>query len=297
MLFRSLGLKITHASVFIGVGQDNGAGQVGFTVADGTLDLAVFKTHEAAPRVYTGLQASLGQAALPGVQGVQLIATHLSVKVNQVRAPTAGATPLDWRQAGGLADALNVSRVAPQLDSSDRVEVGGSVVFSIAETVFGSATALVTRTGDVSGVDDPDDAGTVRLKGDLLAVHLSNASVFVGSGAHLDLNSAVVTLPDPGNRSVVGFRLDNATLDLGVFYARESSPDGVQDYVPLDQARKYTGIEAGLGVAALQGVSGIQLKTGSLTLIVNTTSVPNGKLIDWTVSSLDRKSTRLNSSH
>src|SRR5690348_9005819 len=154
----------------------------------------------------------------------------------------------------------------------------GEEALSVANVVFASATINVSRYAGVAGVDDPDDTLAKKLKGDLLAVSISHATLFIGNGASLDLSTGVVTLPDINDTTAVGFRVSNGSLNLGIFTASASSTDGTAPYTALAAVRKYTGLEAGLGVAALQGVSAVQLIATDLIFKQNTSSVVNGGL-------------------
>src|SRR4029078_5070564 len=79
--------------------------------------------------------------------------------------------------------------------------------------------------------------------------------------------------------TAVGFRVSDGSLNLGIFTASASSTDGTAPYTALPAVRKYTGLEAGLGVAALQGVSAVQLIATDLIFKQNTSSVVNGGLV------------------
>ena len=151
---------------------------------------------------------------------------------------------LDWTQS-------SVSSAGVVLKATDPTfRIGGSVGLSIADVVFGSANINLSLTS-VSGVDDPSIDGTIaRLRGSLLAVNISGASLFIGSGASLneDSNSVdfgKVALPPSNDSRAVGFSVSGGSLDLGIFTAREAAADG-QTYQTLGTARKYTGLELSL---------------------------------------------------
>src|SRR5204863_535202 len=106
-------------------------------------------------RKYTGLEASLGKAQFQGVDALKLISTNLVFKQN--KSSVVNGAVLNWT-ASELASA-NVN-----LGPTDPVfQIGGTVGLSVADVVYASATINVTRNL-VSGVDDPDDAGTKGLK-------------------------------------------------------------------------------------------------------------------------------------
>ena len=107
---------------------------------------------------------------------------------------------LNWKASPLIAANVNIN---PGTDSV--FEIGGSVGLSVADVVFASATINVSRYADVTGVDDPDDAGSKKLKGDLLLVSITDATLFVGNGASLNTDSTSldygkVTLPLPMTR-------------------------------------------------------------------------------------------------
>ncbi|MFM8877970.1 MAG: hypothetical protein ACKOKG_02370, partial [Verrucomicrobiota bacterium] len=161
---------------------------------------------------------------------------------------------------------------------------GGNAGLSIDVVVFGSATVDVSRSV-VSGVDDPDDAGTRKLQGDLLGVSISNARIFIGSGARLDADATsttfgTVALPASDDPRAVGFSVDGVSLDLGIFTARDSSPDGAT-YTALETYRKYTGLEGAVGRGQLQGVDAVKIIGKDLVLNLNQTSVVGGGVLDW----------------
>ena len=302
-----LGISITGATLFIGTGatlnedstsdtfgqvglpETNDPNAVGFSVNGGSLKLGIFTAREAAAngstyttlasvRKYTGLSGALGKAQLQGVDAVKLIGTGLVFQLN--RSSVSGGAVLDWTQSA-------VGSAGVTLGSSDPTfRIGGSVGLSMADVVFGSATVAISRT-HVSGVDDPDAADpVVQLKGDLLSISITQAKLFIGSGASLneDLNSGdfgKVAEPAANDPKAVGFSVTGGSLDLGIFTAREILTSGTT-YTTLPSVRKYTGLEGALGKAQLQGVDVVQMIGTSLVLQLNKTSVATGLVLDWT---------------
>ncbi|MFM7162803.1 MAG: hypothetical protein ACKO3P_20830, partial [Planctomycetaceae bacterium] len=290
-------LAVTNLTVFVGSGaalnQTNGTvtvpasndpAAVGFSLTGGSLKWALFTARASASggaytdlssaRTYTGVSASLGKAQLQGVDSVKLIVTQLSVELNRV---SGGTGALNWSQA-----ALSEAQL-PLTASSPSLAIRGSAGFSIAEVVYGSATISVSQS-EVTGVDNPlSSVPSDTLAGNLLAVSLSNAQLFVGSGATLNINSAdtafgTVSLPLANDARAVGFGISNGALKLAVF----TTGSGVS-------AMRYTGVKASLGVARLQGVSAVEMVATNFSVQVNRVSV-GSTLLDWTQGQNDAAS-------
>ena len=164
---------------------------------------------------------------MQGVSAVQLIATDLIFKQNTtsvVNDPnTPGATEgklLNW-----TASQLSAAGVDIDPATDPVFQIGGSVGLSVADVVFASATINVSRYADVTGVDDPDDAGTKVLKGDLLVVSITDATLFIGNGGSLNTDKTSadygkVSLPASTDTTAVGFFVEeDGSLDLGIFTA------------------------------------------------------------------------------
>ncbi|NBP24433.1 MAG: hypothetical protein EBU81_07770, partial [Proteobacteria bacterium] len=273
---------------------------MGFSVKGGSLKLGIFTARESMAstatvytplvdhRKFTALDGALGKAQLQGVDAVKLIGTSLVLQIN--RSSVASGGVLDWRQSSLSAAALSLSPSDPTF------RIGGSVGLSIADLVYGSATISVSRSL-VTGVTVTETSGVSTLKGDLFAIAIYQAKLFIGSGASLDTNSSStgfgsVTLPASNDAQAVGFSVSAGTLDLGVFTARESLGSG-GDYAGLTTVRKYTGLQASLGKAQLQGVDAVKLIGTSLVLQLNRTSVTNGSVLDWTQTPVSSAAVRL----
>jgi hypothetical protein len=143
----------------------------------------------------------------------------------------------------------------------------------------------------VSGVDDPDVEGTVaRLQGDLLSIAITEAALFIGSGATLNevagsAGYGTVALPESNDPKAVGFSVSGGSLQLGIFTARDQAITGTT-YTALTSTRKYTAVQGALGKAQLQGVDAVKLIGTSLVLQINRSSVASGGVLDWRQSSL-----------
>jgi hypothetical protein len=286
-LFVGSGATLDMTTGAVALPSSNDPKAVGFSVSNGALDLGIFSARSGTTdgtnyvvlnqvRKYTGFEGSLGRAQLQGVDAVQLIGTSMVLQLN--RTSVSGGRVLNWSLPE--VTSANVA-LGP---NSPTFRIGGSAGLSIAGVVFGSATVDVSRSV-VSGVDDPDDAGTRKLQGDLLGVSISNATLFIGSGARLDLDATSatfgsVTLPASDDPRAVGFSVAGGSLDLGIFTARDSSPDGVA-YTALDTYRKYTGLEGAMGRGQLQGVDAVKIIGKDLVLKLNQTTVSGGAVLDW----------------
>ena len=256
---------------------------VGFGITGGALDIGVLRVQNGGQmQRFVGVEATLGRAQLFGVPSVQAVATNL--QVNLKHGPKGLGAAMDWRQAGLSAAGVDLDATSPEW------RMGGTLGFSIANVVFGSATVEVARM-TVEGVDDPDDPSMRVLGGDLLTIAITNGKVYVGSGAALDLDEAsagfgTVTLPSPGSADAVGFAVEGASLAMGVFTAKTGAATERDAYVALPSARKYTGLSASMARAQLQGVEGVQLV--ATRLVLQQSTVPTGGVgrLDWTQTEL-----------
>src|SRR4029078_5850616 len=101
--------------------------------------------------------------------------------------------------------------------------------------------------------------------------------LFIGNGGSFNTDSTradygKVTLPLSTDPTAVGFFAHHGSLDLGIFTDRRTPPTAAGTYTALPVARKYTGLEASLGGAGLQGVSAVQLIATNLVFKQNSTS-------------------------
>ncbi|NBP24818.1 MAG: hypothetical protein EBU81_09780, partial [Proteobacteria bacterium] len=302
-----LSVAITNANLFIGSGASldlttgavtlpaaDSTTAVGFSVASASMKLGIFTARQvlsnsaysdlSTVRKYTGLTSTLGKAQLQGVNAVKMIGTGLSLSLNRV---SVGTGVLDWKQGKTSAtDSTNpLAPAALVLTATDPTfQIGGTVGLSIGDVVFGDAVINVSRTA-VTGVDDPDDTGTQVLAGDLMVVSITQANLFLGTGASLNSDSTsvafgTVTLPATNDATAVGFRIAGASMNLGIFTARQRATAASATYqtVPVT---KYTGLQSELGQAQLMGVSAFTLIARNLVFQLNATSVTNGRVLDW----------------
>jgi hypothetical protein len=297
-----LGLNISAATLFIGTGASldvvststtygrvtlppvNDPSAVGFRVENGALDLAVFTASKESTdgtndtgltvvKKFTGFEGDLGAAQLQGVDAVKLIGTGLYLKLNRTSV-TNGAV-LNWTQTPLLSSNVALGPNDPTF------QIGGTVALSIADLVFGRATVDVRRT-QVSGVNYRTATGSTELlQGELLGIAITNATLFIGTGATLNTLTGALTLPEATDTSAVGFSVTGGSLDLGVFTARSRSTNGGTSYSTLLTPRKYTGLEGALGTARLQGVDAFKLTGTALSLKLNQTSVSGAAVLDW----------------
>jgi hypothetical protein len=218
---------------------------------------------------------------LQGVDSLKLIVRSFSIGIN--RTSVTGGDRLNWNQESLAVAGLALTNDSPTL------RIGGSAGFAIAGVVYGSATVDFNQRM-ISGVDDPDDAGSLLLKGSLLGLSIRNAELYIGSGAVLNEDSTLdtfgtVTPPASDSATAVGFSVSGGSLDLGIFTTTEGATDGVT-YHALPSVRKYTGLKGTLGRMQLQGVDDLQLVGKDLAFQMNRSSVDAGKVLDWTQGAL-----------
>ena len=158
------------------------------------------------------------------------------------------------------------------------------VGMGIGVVVFGDSVFKVSGPA-LTGVDDPEVTWTQVLAGDLMVVSITQAKLFLGTGASLNSDSTsvafgTVTLPATNDATAVGFRIAGASMNLGIFTARQRATSASATYqtVPVT---KYTGLQSELGQAQLMGVSAFTLIARNLVFQLNATSVTNGRVLDW----------------
>ncbi|MFM8420032.1 MAG: hypothetical protein ACKOEQ_07915, partial [Verrucomicrobiota bacterium] len=242
-------------------------------------------------RRWTSVQASVGSIEMQGVSEVGLVGTRFAMEANRASADGlvvdygAGRTALSIRTGG--ATSMNLA-MDGSLGALLRLRGHGSL--GIAGVVFGEGEIEVERRA-VEGVADPDSASGGILKGSLMTIRVSDARLFVGSGATLVLDRASpdfgkVVLPASDDVHAVGFAVSGGQFVLGLFSATHQSGDQGRTWNDLGPVGTYTGIRASLGRARLQGVSAVEMLSPGLGLSLNRTSRAGGKVLDWTGGAL-----------
>jgi len=197
-------------------------GGVGLFVASGDLAVAIVTPSAASTgdaRSWLALSAHISSASLNGITGLVLGASGLTLEINRgsgVFVPTTGAVvaaeALDWTAAIDLDpeattfahDAVSVpvetstgTVDTPIEFTAARRHVAGTLSLNLANGVF------VLKGGfDLTSASLTSSAGGFPLSGaDLLALTLTNAAIFVGTGGTLTVGA------DPADRSldVVGY--------------------------------------------------------------------------------------------
>jgi hypothetical protein len=244
-------VNVMDASLFVGTGHaglhattheplPRGAAAIGFDVTDVGFALVSVTDTQGTGASYTGVSASVTDAALVGISGVELYVSGL-VKLNQ--APTVQR--VDWSVATGFdTDPVNndPDDLLANLDISSAVQLqaSGSAAISIANGSFVATTGLLAlniATADVS------DGTTSLTAATILSLDISGAAIFAGiNGPSLAGSSSLPVDGDdnlivPGD--AIGFLVTGASLKL----AMVTDTDG----------NEYLGLEAGITSASLTG--------------------------------------------
>src|SRR5207247_8993613 len=116
--------------------------------------------------------------------------------------------------------------------------IAASVRSIVTHLLYASSTSNVRRSSPTRRSSDLDDTGTKKLKGDLLTVQITQANLFIGNGASLDINpqsATFGTVVDRESTHLTSSResVTNAGLDLDILTATQSSTDGTAAYTAL----------------------------------------------------------------
>ena len=211
-------------------------GAVGFSVNGGSVTLAMVRpagiTSPTDKSGYTRLDISLAGASLVGVDGLTFKASgHVLINKATTAAGTAAAERIDWATATDTAGLLPSFKKA--LTKSVALQVGGSVGLSVASVLYANAAFTMTQS-TVTGVDDPDDTTGKVLTGDLLAISITDATLFIGNGGSLNTDSTspdygTVTLPASNDPTAVGFFVSHGSLHFGDFHGNSAGANDERD--------------------------------------------------------------------
>jgi hypothetical protein len=275
-------LSLTLSEVFIGVPGDNPDSHdddLGFVLAEGNLTFASIKADPLATpaddRSYTAISASLGGAALIGIDALTLRANFLGLQINQAKSATnPELAALNWATSVNLDnDSTNGQSFVGDEDvvtvggldidfTADFLRVSADVVIDIGGFVHVSGAVVIERRKDID-VTLVGDTTTTKLS--LLTIGASNVNVFAGVGAEID---------DGGTPDVY----DDDTLDLsgalGVSLTIEELAVALMKPLPTiavpTPTKSYTALK-GSGGAALVGLDVLTLE-GTLNVEVNIAS-------------------------
>ncbi len=265
-------VELTQTDLFVGTGASiadnalpaaiddtlNTTGAVGFHVQGASLTLATLTD---SGTTYTGLELNIAEAGLTGVPGLILTVASGSVPFNEV---STGTTKLDWGSTTSDNGLLPVDTFSDKLIASLDLSIGGTVLVDAFGVVLGTATFNMTQ-GTTTLTDTVTPTPTV-VTGDLLLVTVTNANLFVGTGASIDTN-ATARLDDDvlDVTGAIGFHVSGASLNLATL---------------TDSGTTYTGLELNIDEAGLDGVPGLTLTVASGSVLFNEVSAGTTKL-DW----------------
>ncbi len=265
-------VELTQTDLFVGTGASiadnalpaaiddtlNTTGAVGFHVQGASLTLATLTD---SGTTYTGLELNIAEAGLTGVPGLILTVASGSVPFNEV---STGTTKLDWGSTTSDNGLLPVDTFSDKLIASLDLSIGGTVLVDAFGVVLGTATFNMTQ-GTTTLTDTVTPTPTV-VTGDLLLVTVTNANLFVGTGASIDTN-ATARLDDDvlDVTGAIGFHVSGASLNLATL---------------TDSGTTYTGLELNIAEAGLDGVPGLTLTVASGSVLFNEVSAGTTKL-DW----------------
>ncbi|MDX6411750.1 MAG: hypothetical protein QOE91_1266, partial [Gaiellaceae bacterium] len=263
-----LAIALTNASVFVGVGSTFDRNATPLDYSDDTIDTAGalgFNAHVDSFRlvtikkalvVYTGIQIDNLTAGLAGIDDLTFGASGVNVRVNQA---TPSAARLDWDSL-----TLTAGTLAPlDIDQSVLLHAEGSAALA----AFGFVTAVAHFSLDKQVVSGSDGAGTTFTDADLLAIGLSNASVFVGQGATFDRHGTPLVYSDDtiDTATAIGFSAGVASFRLIT----------IKKLIVT-----YTAIEIDGFRAGLSGIDGLTFGASGVNVRVNQ-ATPLTPRLDW----------------
>ncbi|HKI92981.1 MAG TPA: hypothetical protein VJ986_11835, partial [Gaiellaceae bacterium] len=252
----TIGLRILSPGLTIG------AGGVGFTVASGTLAVAVVTPSAADKaagdtRSWLAVDASISNGSFTGVSGLTVTVDSLAVRINKASGlDAAGDTnrALDWTKA--IAGGVSVTTPTPT----------GPVTQTIDYTsqLFGASGALEI---DVFGFLSGHVAFTFQTQTASLT-----ASAPITSGT-LTTMSLTLTNGFVGVPGGIGFSIGSGTLSLATL-----TPTATTD------TRRWLAVTGTLQNASFEGVTGLTLTVNSLSVTINQGSDSTGATVpalDW----------------
>ncbi|MCP4992525.1 MAG: hypothetical protein GY934_01885, partial [Gammaproteobacteria bacterium] len=261
-------IDLSTLDLFVGVGAsldsntnptDSVTGDaVGFGVDNGNLNL-VIAIDELTDNVYTGLEISVDEVGLQGIEGLTLIASG-KVLVNHASSgddSNPEIERLNWHVAGTTNDTGDLlADFDSRLISDLEFLVEGSMTLGIRSFILASGAFKVLKT-TVELNHDEDDA-TALVSAELLSVSLINVETFGGMGASFDTDGTILYA------DAVGFYVGAAHLYIDIVQYQSDS---------------WMGLSGSLGTAELIGVPAITFTATDAVLLFNHAS--NGLRLDW----------------
>lgn len=243
------------------------------------LDLALVLANEqvdsGTARQWTSLQASAGQAALVGVEGLELAGRNLALEINRAAADGSLVDYAAQSLAVTTASAGEVSSTTLTLDAAQGELTRASG--ELALDAFGflqvsGAFAIERRDGsvtlaDLPGTADTDESQTAVAVSQLL-VGGNGLSAFAGVGG--------------GQANATGLVLDGVDFALAL-QSERLTPQQITDGAT---ARRWTSLQAEVGEAAFVGMDGLRLSVQNLELAINRTAA-DGTVVDYSDGATD----------
>ncbi len=237
-----------------------GAGDVGVELTDVELGLALLTeqvTGSAKPRNWTTVQASVGQAAFVGVEGLTVEVNNMALAVNR---QASDKSVVDYSLTAATTDeatARNTELTVTTGPGSDlQLTLDGAagqstrLVGSLVLDVFGFVKVegdfgIESRQGQVKLAGIENDPKTEKdetlVDVDMLLIGGSKLKAFAGAGD-------------------IGIELTNVELGLALL---------TEQVTGSAEARNWTTVQATVGKAAFVGVDGLTIEVNNMGLAVN----------------------------
>ena len=232
-----LTIELTNVNVFAGVGgafdgddSINVDSAIGFSASGLNLSMVIVQDAVTPANKYTGLELSLADASLVGIDGLTFTVTG-TVMVN--RSPV-GVTKLDWATATNGTNDPDGRLPAFTMDGATDLQLSGSMTLDAFGFVLASGSFDLFK-----GTMTVTDGTTTVTDASLLTIELTNVNVFAGVGGAFDGDDSINV------DSAIGFSASGLNLSMVI----------VQDAVT--PANKYTGLELSLADASLVGIDGL----------------------------------------
>jgi hypothetical protein len=279
--------SVNSGYVFAGVGgsftQTDGvvdgiaAGGTGFAGQNLSFDLLSISQGQSDPTIqgttqsWTALQAGAAQLDVRGINGIDLKAYDLEIRLNSAATTDAAATAtkLDWTTLDAtdapIFDAVSITNTADGITSDLDFSVQGAVEVRIEDNVllFGAfgISAQTKTINDGNGIEVADAS--------VLSLSVTGATLFAGAGGAFIYDGTTgraTGLEDAGT----GIAVQDANLELGII----SQPSTAT--TPLS----WLAVAGEIGQADLRGIDGIVAIARDITFRFNGAATDATKL-DW----------------
>jgi hypothetical protein len=259
-----MSFTVSNGYLFAGVGgsftTDDGvvtgiaAGGTGFTAADLSLDFLSVSQGQTDPTIvgttqtWTALKAGAGQLDVRGINGIDLKAYDLEIRLNAAATTdvAATATKVDWTTLSATdAPVFGTTSITDAVDGINAdldFSVAGAIEVAIEDNVllFGafSINAQTKTINDGNGIEITDAS--------VLSFSISGATLFAGAGGALvydGTSGRAIGLEDGGT----GIAVQDANLEIAII----SEP--ATGVAPLS----WLAVAGEIGQADLRGIDGI----------------------------------------